>query len=384
VKITPVILVCICAASAAASPRAAANWPEQVRDPTIARANLSAYQSLLRRYCAGDPTAIDKLLQWDHEALLDAVTLINTGADETRPWSLTDLKAAVLMHTAGAMQLLREEKPDADLSFQLDLASRVLVRGADPQLGHLEPRIEMQIVEVRAFASRWYVATSRLLLHSTRFNAVHNLLALGRKRLPGDAAVLFESGTMEEFIATHPSRDISRDLAGRMSLSHSDSVANDLLKDHGNQLIAAERWLRESMTRDSSRVFTQLHLGRVLMLLGRDDEAVRLLDAVAATSPEHAYLAHLFRGAIEERRGSLDAASDFYRAAAAIDASRQVAVIALSQVLQRQGRGEESRALLELLLKTGSADEDPRWLYFFERSKMVEERLEALFSEMRK
>jgi predicted Zn-dependent protease len=282
------------------------------------------------------------------------------------------------------MQLLREEKPDADLSFQLDLASRVLVRGADPQLGSMEPRIEMQIAEVRAFASRWYVATSRLLLHSTRFNAAHNLLALGRKRLPGDAAVLFESGTMEEFIATHPSRDISRDLAGRMSLSHSDSVANDLLKDHGNQLVAAERWLRESITRDSSRVVTQLHLGRVLMLLGRDDEAVRRLDAVAAASPEHAYLAHLFRGAIEERRGSLDAACDSYRAAAAIDASRQVAVIALSQVLQRQGRGEESRALLEQLLKMGPADEDPRWLYFFERSKMVEERLEALFSEMRK
>jgi tetratricopeptide (TPR) repeat protein len=381
-----VVAICMCS-SAPLSAQPVKQLPKlswKIKDLTIGQANLKAYQSLLRRYCASDPAALDRLLSWEHDALLDAVMLINSSSDDTRPWAVEDIKAAALMHVEAVARLLREHgnrQDNNDISLHLDLGSRVLVRGIAPLLQETDPRFARQRADIRGFSSRWYVATSRLLRDRTRFNVARNFLALGRERLPDDAAVLYESGTTEELIATHPSRQISRDLAGS-PFSSTDSVAKQLLSEHGDQLLTAERWLRESLTRDPGRLDTQLHLGRVLMLLGRDDEALPMLDHAAAGAPLVAYLAHLFRGAIEERRGNLDAAADAYGTATAMDPGRQSALIALSQVLQRQGRGERSRALLDQLLTRGAPDEDPWWQYFFDLARVVISRLSALFAEI--
>lgn len=356
----------------------------KIKDLSLGQADLKAYQSLLRRYRAGDPAALDRLLSWEHDALLDAVMLINSPYDGTRPWPVKEVKAAALMHLEAVARLLREQgnrNDNTDVTVQLDLGSRVLVRGIVPFLQQTDPELARQRADIRAFSSRWYVATSRLLRDRTGFSAELDFLALGRERLPGDAAVLHESGTTEELIATHPSRQISRDIAGA-GFSYADTVGKQLLREHGEQLLNAERWLRESLTRDPGRFDTQLHLGRVLMLLGRDDEALPMLDHVAAGSPAVAYVAHLFRGAIEERRGNLDAAASAYRTAMAADPSRQSALIALSQVLQRQGRGEQSRALLDQLLAGGAPTDDPWWEYFFEPTRVMLSRFDALFAEI--
>jgi hypothetical protein len=378
-----VILVCALAIPAAALAGQKPKLSLKAKDPTIAQSNLTAYQRLLRRYGSADATAIDTLLSWDRDALHDAVTLINSSYAAARPWPVKYVKAAVLMHTEGTLRLLMKSKTDDDLAYQLDMGSRVLVRGADPFLAQSDFAAAPHHAEVRAFASRWHVAVSRLLRDRTRFNAARNFLTLGRERLPGDPAVLFESGTMEEFAATHPGQTFSRDMAGHMSFPYGDSVVTGLLTRHEQQLADAARWLRESVTHDPACVEAQLHLGRVLMLLGRDDESLRLLDKVVSAGPAAmTYLGWMFRGAIGERRNALDVARQAYSQAIAANPEAQSAAVALSQVLQRQGRGDDSRTLLDQLLTRSTPTSDPWWTYFFEPSTRAMERMQALFTEV--
>jgi len=353
----------------------------KVKDRKIAQSNLKKYQTLLRKYCAGDPSASETLLSWDAESLTDAVTLINSIDDDTRPWSVADIKAAALMHTDAVFSLLPTSGHDDTVVLQLDVAGRVLVRGA-PFIENPGEDLARRNAEVRAFASRWYVALSRVLRDRIRFDAAHILLRLGRDRLPGDAAVLYESGTMEEFIATQPWEKLPADLASRFAGHQADVILNRLHTQHEQQLADAERWLRQSLALMPGQVAAQLRLGRVLMLRGKDEEAARAFAAIPDPSADVRYLTAMFLGALEERRGAIAPAIEAYKRAAAVLPRAQSANIALSQLLQRQGHGEESRLLVEALVSETSIEPDPWWIYFFEQPATLISRLDALFKEI--
>jgi Flp pilus assembly protein TadD len=118
------------------------------------------------------------------------------------------------------------------------------------------------------------------------------------------------------------------------------------------------------------------------MLRGKDGDARRLFRAVADSSLQHRYLAAMFTGALEERRGAIEPAIEAYRRAANAVPAAQSATVALGHLLQQRGRGEESRALLESLLIQESPPTDPQWTYFFEETKTVFARVQDLFNEI--
>jgi hypothetical protein len=71
-----------------------------------------------------------------------------------------------------------------------------------------------------------------------------------------------------------------------------------------------------------------------------------------------------------------------YRRAIDVEPVNHAAHVALSEVLLRAGRGDESRAVLETMLALPGARIEPWWIYFFEPSSDVNTRMLSLFREV--
>jgi hypothetical protein len=129
-----------------------------------------------------------------------------------------------------------------------------------------------------------------------------------------------------------------------------------------------------------------VHLGRVLALRYDDEAAAVILGRVSTSGKdaESAYLASLFLGGLHERQGLMEAAIGAYRVAVSRLPSAHAAYVGLSEVLQRTGQRDESRAVLLIPLteKAGPA-EDPFWWYHFDRPGVAEQRLESLRADVR-
>jgi predicted Zn-dependent protease len=89
-----------------------------------------------------------------------------------------------------------------------------------------------------------------------------------------------------------------------------------------------------------------VHLARCLDLLGRQDEAVVLLDDALGRLPDYA-LALLERGKLALRAGELEAAGGFLRRACDRDPGSHEAHYQLLQCLKRQGKSADARAVMD-------------------------------------
>ena len=120
------------------------------------------------------------------------------------------------------------------------------------------------------------------------------------------------------------------------------------------------------------------------MLRGEDAAALSALTSIQPSAAlDTRYLASIYIGAVHERKGALEPAVDAYRLASRILPTSQAAYIALSEALQRAGRGEESRVVLDTMLSRPPEPDDPWWFYFFEPKTKVNARVRVLFSEVR-
>jgi tetratricopeptide (TPR) repeat protein len=139
-----------------------------------------------------------------------------------------------------------------------------------------------------------------------------------------------------------------------------------------------------ALAADPANLQIALHLGRVLLILGRDGEAASHLRAASSSvNPAVRYLALMFAGALEERAGRLDAALVQYRRAR--DAFRwgQSAPVALSHALMRAGRDVEARdALAEHFKGTGGRVCEPLWTYLADPSTDLGPTLDELRAEV--
>jgi Tfp pilus assembly protein PilF len=108
-----------------------------------------------------------------------------------------------------------------------------------------------------------------------------------------------------------------------------------------------------------------LHIGRILIVAGREIDADRPL-RLAAASPDRPvrYLAMMFLGAIAERQSRYADAEGQYQAAFEAFPWGQSAPLALSHVLMREGREPEARAAVARhFAGTGGRVVEPLWTY---------------------
>lgn len=105
-------------------------------------------------------------------------------------------------------------------------------------------------------------------------------------------------------------------------------------------------------------VEARLHLGRVLTLAGKHDDAARVLGEIEPSiEPAFQYLLELFTGDLAERRGDMAGAAEHYGRAVAILPVAQSARVALAEV--RHLAGDRSEAAAEMLDATAGHRDAP-------------------------
>ena len=341
---------------------------------------LKRYHVLIDAYRDGDDKAVTEIIAWERKRLTDVVNSAQTPADVLRRWDQDRFKAAAMLHTDAAIRAI--ESDDTLAAFQLQLASQLLFTGGP---------------DVRPFARTWYVTVTRVLRDRARPLVAEALLERARQHLPGDAVVLYESAVLQELIATFSAFVTETIVPSRL---FADSPAQDIrnldntraaqedrrLKSWRAATDNAARWLNDALKADPASELAQLHLGRVNVLRGNHEDASRLQRLIASAADVNiSYLASMFLGAMHDRRGHYDDAERMYRQAIARVPSAQSAYIALSQLLQRRGRGSESREVVTTMLQhDAEARTEPWWWYLADSISEVRQRLDALRASVRK
>ena len=246
------------------------------------------------------------------------------------------------------------------------------------------------------FAAEWYATVVRWLRARFLFEDAERLLASAREWLPDEPLVLYESGVTAELLATAYRRPVPLDKsASRMStemsmgsgflslgqLAVAGVPADDQNAKRSPQLLEqAAEWLEPLIQRQPLEDFPRLRLAHVRLLQGDTPTAARLGDAVAerTETPDVAYLANLLSGAALEQNGDLASASLRYRRAVERFPQGQSARIALSEVLQRQGRYDEARRVIEGLLGMAEDVREPWWGFMMDGEDQINGMLASL------
>jgi tetratricopeptide (TPR) repeat protein len=287
-----------------------------------------------------------------------------------------------MVHTDMALDLM-ERADTATALMHLDIADQLLKK-AGP--------------DVRAHVSRWYQAVAGYIRSRNWLPAAEQFLASGRERWQRDPVVLYESGTLQELLAGDTSMPrladapdpASRAATVRMGPAPvtaplTAAVLDDVKRHRLSRLDRAAGWLEDALEVDPSNELAALHLGRVQTLRNRHAAALELLGRASRSSdPALAYLGLLFTAALHERQGRPEDALQAYGGAIARYAHGQAAHIGMSALLQRTGRGDQSRALLGLVVDAiRSSRRDPWWSYLNEPSPAALVRIDALRREVR-
>jgi hypothetical protein len=202
----------------------------------------------------------------------------------------------------------------------------------------------------------WYRATAAWMQERKEYSMLH--LDRAREILPGDADILFLSGSLRELYA----RPVVQS-AMRESMPWSGAAFD--VQSQGQELRQAETLFRAALKARPAFPEAHLRLGRVLMLLERPaDAAHELRQALGSTDDRLLlYYGELFLGEVQEVLGQFDGSRTAYEAAAALYPSAQSPKLALSAIAAR--RGDRSGALgamqqvFELPVRTGPDRDDP-------------------------
>jgi tetratricopeptide (TPR) repeat protein len=188
---------------------------------------------------------------------------------------------------------------------------------------------------------------------------------------PDDPDILFLSGCLHEAYAG------SRIQSAVQSAVLPTGIFFDLKSDHA-ELRQAESLLKRTVALKPDFGEARLHLGRVLLLLGKPaDAAGELTRALESTSDELLrYYGELFLGAAREALGELDLARAWYSRAAELRPTAQSPHLALSALARRKGDREgalkEIRRVFELSASDDGHD-DPWWNYHVSHARDADE-----------
>jgi len=339
---------------------------QQLNDPARYLAMIAAYRD-------GDTAGSVDLLadaEWDEPRLKMQLRHLDfTPAQPEEVW-----RVAPVMHVDVALKLSPTLKDDDEVA-----AVHLWMAGELIRLG-----IRERGDAISDLAERLYVALSRLMIDRMAPYGAERVLRDARKRLPDRVPVLYESGRLAELLATDYA------MIGMVRLYTTsrevEVLLNRIRERRTGYLNDAAGWLRRAATLAPDQDLLQVHLGRVLALRRDDDGAAAILARAAASEDDAiAYLAGVFTGGLRERQKQFDEAAAAYRGAIARFPLGHAAYVGLSEVLQRTGKGDESRAvLLSMLTESLGETREPLWWYFFEPPGTAERRLEELRKEVRR
>lgn len=206
------------------------------------------------------------------------------------------------------------------------------------------------------FVRQWYTATATWMQKEERHDAQH--LDNARRLFPDDAVLLFLSGCEHEAYAS-PAIQAPLQAARRMPGSPGSST---------EEWRRADALFRDAMRADPDAMEVRLHRGRILSLLGAQDDAVAELERarMALSDPQQRYYAEVFLGRALEDRGDFAEAQQAYARAHDLAPGAQTPLLALSQLARRRDDFEGARSAIEELahLADTSDDSDPWWFYF--------------------
>jgi len=228
----------------------------------------------------------------------------------------------------------------------------------------------------------WFVATGRWMQFTSHYSMTHMNQAL--RLFPDDADVRFLNACQHEIHA------------GPVLQSAVKSIDLPLgtptdIESKKNELRGAEIDFRRALAIRPDWTEAHLRLGRVLLQLDNATAAGTELTAALKASPDDTqeFLARLFLGAVEERRGHFDEAASLYLQATALFPSAQSPRLALSQLARRRGDRASSLATLKALFDRDAPPDpegrsDPWWSYLSVQARDAEARLDALYKPLRK
>jgi hypothetical protein len=233
-----------------------------------------------------------------------------------------------------------------------------------------------------AFVRSWYVAVATYLQREALLAISIHHLARARAVLGNDADIAFLSGAMHETFASPRHQAVLRALVtnspNRLALDSPDT-----------ELRRAERYFRESLRERPGMIEARVHLGRVLAMLGRQEQAAATLrESVAqleeAADPVVAYYAHLFLAEAERTLGRRDAARAGFEAALGLYPGAQSPRLALSALARDGGDRGAAWAALRPLAHPGEEERrDPWWIYWIAHGRDADTLLAALRAPFR-
>jgi tetratricopeptide (TPR) repeat protein len=338
----------------------------QPRDP-----RLASYLEAVEAYQRGEvDRAGDALAGWAAGDLKRAVARL---AEDRRVWlkKLTEsgesdkpervpAEAAAMLHTEIFLVVAQRAGVGHEMaSLHADLAGLLVrslalderdTRGLPPgRLAALGAILE----GIARFQEHWYSLVVSVSLSQTNPEAASTVIDRGLSHLKDSARLQMLAGVTEEARA----RMFNGNLHDRLV------VSGMRVSQARARLVEAQKHYRRAANRDPRLFEARLRLGRVLYLRNQPREARRELDAVARDSGDGRllYLAHLFRGALNEYDDDLEAARQEYEAALALGPDYQTPYLALSYVEHLTGRGDRARELLALLTDIVEPAEDDPW-----------------------
>jgi tetratricopeptide (TPR) repeat protein len=318
-----------------------ARLPATVLAPHAEGADIAAYRHLIDGYRDG-------VRQGDALVVPSAdLSLITHVVDPASGWTAADLAAAAMLHTDVTLRLVKRPGQQ-DAAAQVDAAMALLRAAVERDPGRA------------SFVRRWRGTVAGLLdaagarsLATRLETETRTWLAESSQQVEARAA--FASGLTDEIRAA---------VAGPLS-GAPPKRTGPVSPEARRALLDAANDFQDALAREPTDAQAALHLGRIMIVTGREIDADRpLRTAAAAPDRPVRYLALMFLGAIAERQSRFADAERHYRAALDAFAWGQSAPLALSHLLMRDGREAEARTTIAShFARAGSRVVDPLWTY---------------------
>ena len=350
-----------------------------------APSSSDAYVALVSTYAAQPAQAVRALSQWrtsDVERALEQIprttagSIVLTGGDGAERM----LERLALLHAETALTHYERDDPDA-MRAHLEWSRRIVHH----DLPWPTPGDTPGFVVNPTFVSDWALTIVGFFQTKLAFSEARRFLDQELKTGSDRARLLLARGMTEEIAASE------RALPRTDSVRRSDSNDPSRLRvprpgDNAARragLADATGFYRQAIRANPSLHTARLRLGRVLVELGHEVDALAELQRLLAESedPADRYLANLFLASLHQRKGRVGEATFHFKAAAALFRSAQAPYLGLSHLqLQRDpaGAADTLQVMFDRHLETTSGVTDPWWLYDAGFGASFRSRLEQL------